>query len=122
MGAGVGAAGCDGIGIVPWSICEWSIGLASVAGGVGTAVAAGFLAGAGLAAAVFFAGDFLAAGFFLATGFCDAGIVMPGICWCCAAAGAETLANASALAAANKANFTIFLQSEAPPESGAADV
>jgi hypothetical protein len=32
---------------------------------------------------------------------------MPGTCWCCATAGAATFASASALAAANKTDFTV---------------
>jgi hypothetical protein len=33
---------------------------------------------------------------------------MPGVCWCCAAAGAARLASASALAAMSNLDFTRF--------------
>ena len=42
---------------------------------------------------------------FFVVGLSGIGVVMPGMCWCCATAGADTAASASALAAAN--NFIV---------------
>ena len=54
----------------------------------------------------FAAGFFFGAGFF-APGLAGIGMVIPGMCMLCAAAGVETTANASALAAANNFIFTL---------------
>ena len=95
---------------------------------VGAAVFAGLFAGAFLAAEclvgvdVFFAEAFLAAffagGFFAGAFFAGIGMVMPGMC-ICAAAGAERVASARALVAANNIDFTNILQGEASPSSDA---
>jgi hypothetical protein len=95
-----------------------SIGVLFDAGEAWPRWGATFLAGA----AVFLGADFLetaffvalvaaffwAVGFFLAVGFAGIGIVMPGMCMCCAVTGAETVASASALAASNNGVFTMI--------------
>src|SRR6185369_5180775 len=62
------------------------------------------------ATAVFLAVFFGTTFFFLSAGFSGIDICMPGIFWCCATAGAETVASASALVAANNKTLTISLQ------------
>src|SRR3954462_14534753 len=91
-----------------WPICEWSIAGAAprsigmVMPAIGASAAFGlataFFAGVFVTAAVFFFGAafFLTAGFF-AAGFAAIGMVMPGMCMCCVAAGAASWARARAL-------------------------
>ena len=58
--------------------------------------------------AALFVGAFFLAGpfFFIAGFFSGAGIVISGMCICCAVAGAEMAPSASELAAANRIIFT----------------
>src|SRR4051794_23982124 len=109
--------------ICEWSTCEWSIGIACAVAGaapcsigmvmpaIGASAAFGlataFFAGVFVTAAVFFFGAafFLTAGFF-AAGFAGIGMVMPGMCMCCVAAGAASWASASALAPISSFDFT----------------
>jgi hypothetical protein len=118
--------------MVPCCICEWSIGVGTdwldgcvAAFAIGMIMPLPFFADAdGFFDAAFFFADFLVAvafltvGFFFAAGFAGIGMVMPGM-FICAAAGAETVASASALAANKNAVFTNTLQKEAPPRSSA---
>src|SRR4051812_27499491 len=69
---------------------------------VGDVGVAAFVLVVGFLAATFFFG----AGFFFALGVAGIGMVMPGICWCCAAAGAAARTSAIALAVANNFVFT----------------
>ena len=91
--------------MVELSLGAWPARAADVSGFVAAFVVAfavtGFLVARLLAAAFFFGRGF----FFFVVGLSGIGVVMPGMCWCCATAGADTAASASALAAAN--NFIV---------------
>ena len=84
--------GCEADGV---ALC--SIGM--VIPGMGSAAV--FLAGAFFARTIFLAEAFFADAFFFAAGFFFSGIgmVMPGMCMCCAPTGTENDASASTLAA-----------------------
>src|SRR5438270_2151635 len=100
-------------------IGEWSIGIGCAADGVAPCFvgmvmpcigfAAAFFAGAAVFAFLCGAAFFLAGAFFFAAGFAGIGMVMPGM-FICAAAGAETLASASAPAARCSSTLTINLR------------
>ena len=115
-------------------MAEWSIGCGPTGSGVGTgadfsavgpvgepaadSAACFFGTALGLALAAFF----FATGFFFTTGFAGIGMVMPGMCACCAETGAGTLAIANALAAINNPDFTIILHEGEAPTRGASPV
>jgi hypothetical protein len=91
--------------IAPWSICDGAAGAADSGAGVGfigmvIAGSDGATAGAGECSACVAAGlgkagaAFLTGAFFFGGGVAGIGMVMPGICIACAAAGAPTVANA----------------------------
>jgi hypothetical protein len=107
VGAGVGVCASCGSGV--------SGGL------VGVAVAVFFLAAAFLVGG-FIAAAFFEAGFFFAAGFSCIGMVMPGICWCWADAGAANAKSAAALTAANRFVFIAaeFLPSGRSPATAPA--
>jgi hypothetical protein len=102
-------------------ICEWSIGIGCAAGGepcfTGMVMpfagfAPTFFAGAA-AFAFFFGVAFFFGAFFFTAVFAGIGMVMPGMD--CAAAGAQTFASASALAARYSSTLTINLREEEAP-------
>jgi hypothetical protein len=70
------------------SMCEWLIGIAGPADGVASCSIG--LDPAGAVAAFLFAGDF-----FFGAAFFVVGIFMPGMCMCCAEAGADWAAKAT---------------------------
>jgi hypothetical protein len=115
-----------------WPICEWSIGISPLAAGfeggdiasccewsigiviAGSVARVGFLCPVCAVAFAFFAAAFFAGLFvavflgrdFFATGFAGIGLVIPGMFWCCAAAGAGTAASAKALTVTVRRIFT----------------
>ncbi|MEO5773951.1 MAG: hypothetical protein ABIQ32_07535 [Sphingomicrobium sp.] len=111
-----------GIGIASCSAGEWFIGIGWAAVGAGTCLAAGAVCGAVDACAFgaddarfgtalftplfFAAAPLFGAAFFLAGALAGAGMCMPGMSMCWASAGVDAMANANALAAENKFNFT----------------
>ena len=85
---------------------------------LGAALAAGAFFELTLAACFFFAPDFFGAGF-LAAGLAGIGMVMPGMCWCWATAGAERDATAIALTATDNLGFTTSTPTgRAPAKAG----